>query len=268
MIIVLILVVLWGVVLGPSIYRKVRNSTGDRSITSFHKSLDLLERSGPKVVQPAYRLADPEGATKPIGLAVPPPPPTIKQPTLVLLGPSGQGGAEQMKQRYEEYYAEDDYSYPEDTHYTDEYDDYIERAPYGASMPSASLSRREAALRRRNILFGLVGAVVVTALLGMFMSMFFYLTVLSMIATAAYIGLMAWAATHGMIGEKGYERHVAHGEAEVSYDRYGDDRYEEVRSNEHRSAPVASTRAPADEFFDDDVDDDEWWDQPRQAVAR
>ena len=76
MIIVLLLVVLWGVVLGPSIYRKIRNSDSDRSIMSFHKSLNLLERSGPKVVEPAYRLSGGENPLPSPQIAVPQNPPT------------------------------------------------------------------------------------------------------------------------------------------------------------------------------------------------
>ena len=262
MIIVLILVVLWGVVLGPSIVRRIRSKDNDRSITSFHRSLDYLERSGPKVIEPAYRL---QGSDGPV-LETPTVSriqamPRIAQPTLVLLGPQGSEGEESMNNRQTDYYEEDDYRYQDDAYsetYDDGYDHY-EDAPesrfgLGLSLPAVVLTRREAALRRRNILAGLVASVVITALLGLFMSFFFDLTVIAVIALGIYIGLMAYAAKSGMFGEKGYERHVARGFAPLERDHYQE--------------PVATTRGTSDGYYADEHPDDEWWDEPRQAVAR
>lgn len=276
MIIVLILVVLWGVVLGPSIYRRIRSADSDRSITSFHRSLSFLERSGPKVVEPAYRLSDGANPLPTPRVARPQPLPRIAQPTLVLLGPDGQRGEEVMKDSYRDYYEEDEYGYLDDAghdayeeHVDERGYDYDDRRPsplsrFNFSGEAVVLSRRDAARRRRNILFGLLGAIVVTALIGFFISFFLYLTLLSAIALVAYVGLMAYAAKNEMFGEKGYERHVARGVASIDasahYDEYYEERYRE---------PVASTRAHHDDYFEDEeIDDDGWWDQPRQAAAR
>ena len=272
MIIVLLLVVLWGVVLGPSIYRKIRNSDSDRSIMSFHKSLNLLERSGPKVVEPAYRLSGGENPLPPPQIAVPQNPPTIAQPRLVLLGPISQGGENKMRQQYEDYYEEDRSTqmgdrrgaYESEHYEDDEYanDSYLgddDRISYGASGPSTSLSRREAALRRRNILFSLIAAVLLSAIIGVIVSVFFYVTILAIIALVGYVGLMAYAATNGFIGEKGYDRHVAHGVAHLEDDRFEED------DGRHR---VASSRGSEDLYFDDDLDGDDWWEEPQRAAAR
>jgi hypothetical protein len=278
MIIVLILVVLWGVVLGPSIYRRIRSANSDRSIASFHRSLSFLERSGPKVVEPAYRLSDGENPLPAPQVARPQPQPRIAQPTLVLLGPDGQRGEEVMRDSYRDYYQEDEYGYHDDAGHDvyeeqdDErgyrYDDYDRRpspfSRFNIGGEAVVLSRRDAARRRRSILFGLLGAIVVTALIGFFVSFFLYLTLLAAVALVAYIGLMAYAAKNEMFGEKGYDRHVARGVAPIDALAHDDEYYEE-RYHE----PVASTRGHRDDFLEDEeFDDDGWWDQPRQAAAR
>jgi hypothetical protein len=263
MIIVLILVVLWGVVLGPSIFRKVRSTNSDRSISSFHRSLDFLERSGPKVVEPAYRLVDDEIRPLTPTIAKPQPLPRVSQPTLVLLGPYGPSGEEQMNERQIAHYRDDDYGYREDVYeddYEDRYDDQWDRRQSpGPTISAARMSRREAARRRRNILFTLVGAIFLTAIIGLFMSFLFYLTILSIVALVGYVGLMAYAAKTGMIGEKGYERHVAHGEAAITYD--DQDRW--------HAEPVASNQSSREvRYLDESFDGEDWWDEPRQAAAR
>lgn len=68
--VVLVLVVLWIAVLTPRLVRHFREGRSQDSIDSFHEQLHLLERTGPKLVEPAYRLeASPHGPCPP-GLAV------------------------------------------------------------------------------------------------------------------------------------------------------------------------------------------------------
>lgn len=50
------LVLVWVAVLAPWGIRRLRQGYADASIDSFHEQLHLLERTGPKLVQPAYRL--------------------------------------------------------------------------------------------------------------------------------------------------------------------------------------------------------------------
>ena len=89
MVIILILVVLWGVVLGPGLFRRLRAREGHQSIDSFHHSLHLLERSAP----PAFRLTS-DGPAEMVTAA--PSPAASARPRLVLLRPVGQGGEESM----------------------------------------------------------------------------------------------------------------------------------------------------------------------------
>ncbi len=54
--VVLILVFLWVAVLTPRLVRHFKEGRSNSSIESFHEQLHLLERTGPKLVEPAYRL--------------------------------------------------------------------------------------------------------------------------------------------------------------------------------------------------------------------
>ncbi len=58
--VVLVLVLLWVAVLTPRVIRRFREGSSNSSIESFHQQLHLLERTGPKLVQPAYRLEVPD----------------------------------------------------------------------------------------------------------------------------------------------------------------------------------------------------------------
>ena len=240
MVIILILVVLWGVVLAPGVLRRVRSQASHQSIDSFHHSLHLLETSGPKFVEPAYRLVGAHGSDSEA--------PSLR-PRLVLLRPIGQEEEAEMHDHDADYYVDD----AEDNRYERYYYEGADEG-FGASLPAEAYGRRMAARRRRDILFGLVGTVVVTAILSMVISALIWLTLLSALALVAYVGLMSYAAINGDIGagrlstDRG--RFVARGVAES----YGDD-----------------DRWDEDDRFDEGyaaVDGDGWWDQPRRAVGR
>jgi hypothetical protein len=270
MVIIMVLVIAWGVILAPGIIRKIRASNSERSISSFHHSLDLLESAAPRVVPPAYRLSGEGTARHDLPHLVPRAPAESIQPHphLVLLRPDGQGGVATMNDRYDyEERGVPGYGYDEahDTYF----DDYGAADPsfdaYGAfdrSLPVDPYARREAALRRRNILFGLLGAVVITALGGFVISMLWYLCVLSVVLLGAYVGLMAWAATRGAItlgssaNARGAERHVARAVI-PPYDHPADGRWSEGYGVD-----------PGREGGLPDAADDGWWDQPRRAAAR
>jgi hypothetical protein len=237
MVIILILVVLWGLVLAPSAVRKFRRQASNQSIDSFHHSLHTLERSGPKIVEPAYRLVG--GGS----VSVIDPVTNAERPRLVLLRPPGQEEENTMS----DYYDRDFEEFDDDRSYGDAEDGY----GYGVSRPSDSHGRRMAARRRRNVLLGLAAVVLVTGLLGLFASFFFVLTVVAALALVGYVGLMSYAVLTGMV-EVGNgpvaERHVAHATAwddEPAWDE--DDRWE-----------TSSW----------DQSGDGWWDEPRQAVGR
>jgi hypothetical protein len=89
-VIVLILVaVLWIAVLVPSVVSKLSERRSAGSIDHFHERLDLLERTGPKLVAPAYRLTGTQSPANPIGaLVVAAAPLPSRRPNLVLVPPA------------------------------------------------------------------------------------------------------------------------------------------------------------------------------------
>ena len=188
MVVVLILAVLWAVVLGPPVVRRLMERRSVESIDSFHHSLHLLERTGPKIIQPAYRLDVAPG----MALAGANGAPTGNgRPNLVLLkaidGQSPQGDAEAVVDEasgecYERLGAP--------------------LATLAADASRPTLAERDGAYRmernrrrRRDIVLGLVGAATVTGLLGIVHSLhlLWVLTVLSAIALLAYGALFRYA---------------------------------------------------------------------------
>jgi hypothetical protein len=89
-VIILILVaVLWIAVLVPSVIAKLAERRSAGSIDHFHERLDLLQRAGPKLVEPAYRLTGTESAVNMAGSIVVATPPPPLRPNLALVPPAG-----------------------------------------------------------------------------------------------------------------------------------------------------------------------------------
>ena len=265
MFIIGVLLVMWTVLLIPVALRKFRNATSDRSISSFRQSLRTLKDSGPHTIEPAHRLDFEEDhfADGPPVVPIAPRSPVQPGPQLVLLQADGQGGSV-MPQHYE-------YEEQWEDGFADDYS-YGETPQFAAQYPADPYVRREAALRRRNILFGLAGSVLATAVFGLAAPFFWNLTIVAIVLLVAYVGLMAWAATHGSINisaprllgqsEEVGDRHVAR----AVVDHYGahiEDlgwaEEDEEDWDYHQGAPAATQSGQFDE---------DWWDEPRQAVAR
>ncbi len=88
MIVLILVAVLWIAVLVPSVISKLSERRSAGSIDHFHERLDLLERTGPKLVAPAYRLTGTQSPANPTGavaVAAAPPPP--RRPNLILVPP-------------------------------------------------------------------------------------------------------------------------------------------------------------------------------------
>jgi len=62
-VVLLILVVVWAIVLGPSLLRRRAERHSGDSIGAFHRQLRVLEHTGPTLVDPANRLARAAQAT-------------------------------------------------------------------------------------------------------------------------------------------------------------------------------------------------------------
>jgi hypothetical protein len=77
----LILVLVWAVILAPSLVRRVRDRRSEVAVGEFHRHLRVLERTAPAVMPPAFRLQRPVsgGGAERFDLGV--------APTLMLLAP-------------------------------------------------------------------------------------------------------------------------------------------------------------------------------------
>jgi hypothetical protein len=205
--VLLVLVVLWIVVLAPSFIKKVleRQSTG--SIESFHHQLHLLERTGPKLVTPAYRLETAQPSTGTIlgksGF------PSVSsrpgRPNLVLLQPVAGGVPGIEGDVVDEASGE---------HYRRLLPPAVDAGP-GAfdgtprafeGVPPAGSARfarqrvddyrrRQTRRRRRDLLIGLLASLLLTALLGIVPSLhaLWVVSALSGVGLAAYVVLAAYA---------------------------------------------------------------------------
>lgn len=177
--VLLVLVMLWVAVLAPGFIRKRRERLSSTSIDSFHHELHLLERSGPKLVSPAYRLETAAAGEAALGAVPNAGLPTITsrpgRPKLVLVG---QGNAELAPQAGTASAEQAGWA----------------RGAGPARRPS-DYQRRQVLKRRRDIFTGLVATFLLTAVLGMVHSlrMLWVITVLAGLALVAFVALMAYA---------------------------------------------------------------------------
>ena len=192
--ILLILVALWIVVLAPAFVKKWLDRRSTVSIDTFHQQLHLLERAGPKLVPPAYRLETAQSAT---GMAVgasgfPAVSSRPSRPNLVLLQPvsegepGGPGGGP----------VDEVVDGASGTHYR-----RVAPPPPLDEGPSRRLARAQVDAfrrhavqrRRRDLLIGMAVTLVLSGLLGLAVSLFWVVTVLAALALAGYVGLAAYA---------------------------------------------------------------------------
>ena len=183
MILLVLVVILWILVLAPSLYRRVSERDGVGSIDHFHHQLNLLEHAGPKLVSPAYRLhtAVPGGSVDRAAEADPP----RYRGKLVLLRPVDD----------EEHADIDDF---EGAHYerVGVLDPPEPPAVLDPSRVELQAHRRRQARRRcSSILLVLTGLTVTTGILGMLpaLHLAWIFTALCAIALVALVGLIAYA---------------------------------------------------------------------------
>ena len=159
----LILAVVWGLVLAPGLFRRrhERRSSGD-SVGEFRHHLRVLQRTGPTLVRPAYRLgtALPEGAGaaghRPMGHVA------SRGPGLVLVRPDGVPPLRPV-------------------------------APIEAPLSLTDPYFRPAACRRRrDVLLWMLSAVFASALLGAIppLRLALCFTALTVVVCAVYVGML------------------------------------------------------------------------------
>ena len=159
--VVLLLVVLWVAVLAPRAVRHLKESSSTTSIEDFHQQLYLLERAGPKLFEPAYRLASGDDAMDQFADA---PAGYGRRTDLVLVDTeAGRRTSTQPMART-------------------------------AGRRSAGSSRR-ARRRRRDVLLGALGTALLTGALGAMhaLHLLWVVTGVSVLAIAGYVALVAYA---------------------------------------------------------------------------
>ena len=156
-VVLVVLVLVWAVVLGPSLLRRTADRQSKDSIGSFHRQLNVLGRTGPSLMPPAHRLgavippprSDAEGKGS-LGSVSSRPAPSAVQPT----GPDGD--------------------------------------PQAAFRRPDPYFRPGACKRRRDVLMVLVCTLTVTGLIGIIPAMHVLLaaTVFVAVVLVAYVGLL------------------------------------------------------------------------------
>jgi hypothetical protein len=182
----LILVVLWIVVLAPGFVKRHFEKRSTESIESFHERLHLLERTGPKIVAPAYRLESSEAPAAPQSASGYPA--ISSRPNLVLLRPVADDGYRDVVE------ADDGVHYERIT-------SLATPVPRDDRRSQAEERRRRqeriARQRRRDLVLGLGATLVVTGLLGLIgaLHLLWIVTALAAAALVSYVGLVAYAQT-------------------------------------------------------------------------
>jgi hypothetical protein len=165
--VVLVLVVLWVAVLAPRAVRRVREGRSQASIESFHEQLHLLERAGPKLVEPAYRLGTPIVPLRPQSE-----PPTVADVTM-----GGHGGL-MLLDRVE----------------TEQPQRRQSSGPRTPAPRTPAHLRQRGRRRRRDILLGLIATAAVTGSAGFMhqLHVLWVLTAISVVCIAGYVALAAY----------------------------------------------------------------------------
>jgi hypothetical protein len=219
MIIVVIVVVLWLVILVPSFMRRRSNSGGGiGSISHFHQQLRVLEQSAPQpIVAPAYRLrgVGGTGETKVITPGSDAPPvltvvgaDQLPRPALAFLGDGPAEGQPVSRDRTSEERSPGDPGpycpMAEVTEVAEHraaggghpWSDDVPRRGSWPPVPPVSVAdpvvRQQVRRRRRDILAVLVGAVLVTAIIGFIpgASLAFVATAVLGTILVAYVALL------------------------------------------------------------------------------
>lgn len=231
----LVILALWTALLGPGAARWLRGRRPTTSIASFHRQLRKLERSGPKLVEPAHRLEEERRSETEQEQRQP-----QERPQLVLLrtGATEKEHTMSYDGRYDDDYVEPagrhrrgaSHARPEaarEVSWDDGFDEpelLVERrdpptrayrtvrAPRPDEFEddldderghlAVTLSPARAKARRSRILLGLAGVIAGSLLLGLVtgLTMLFAVTVLGVVGLAAYLMLMYYASNVGLYG--------------------------------------------------------------------
>jgi hypothetical protein len=218
--ILLILVGLWIVVLAPSAIKRLFDRRPTASIESFHQRLDLLQRTGPKIVSPAYRLQTAHSGTglAPCESGFPAVSSMPGRPNLVLLPPVDDEAVPEIVASFgPEGYEEE---------WVESYEEYPPVAAEARRRGPDPFQRHRTRVRRRNVLALLAVNLLVTAPLGAMagLHLLWIVTGISGLALAAYLSLVAYAkALTAQERRFGSLERAGSSTSADSLDVYGDD---------------------------------------------
>ena len=189
----IILALFWVALLAPVVVRRLRDSSTDRSIESFHAEHEVLSRQ-PHTVEPAHRLDQPDAPL--LGLD--------RRPRLTVVHADDTYGSLETRTSWAEW--SEDYDYddapPATTTRTNHYADAY------SSVPRVTTHEYEPRLRQRTmkaqrkmiVTRTVLGAVVLT-LLGFVSGIapLIYLSLVAWLALVGYVGLAFYAVREGYI---------------------------------------------------------------------
>lgn len=248
----LIILALWVALLAPGVVKWIRHHQRATSIASFHRQLRLLEHSGPKNFEPAYRLGGQDEL-----VAEQDAPRVPAAPRLMLVHSSHKESTMPYDDRYDGRYEE---PYAEPLEAPAAWDDPWQRgadprepvarsrrtvrAPYEYEDEEPEgftvLSSDQARVRRTRIIAGLTVTIAGSFFVGLVagMTVLWAVTVLALVSLGAFLALMYYASSTGMYGQGGY--------ASIT--------------------PVARAVMPVETGYAEDYDDG--WESDRFAAAR
>jgi hypothetical protein len=194
-VVLLLLVVLWVAVLAPGFVKRRRERRSTTSIESFHHQLHLLERTGPKIVSPAFRLETAGAsagtmAAHPTNSRVPAITSRPGRPKLVLVGRGDADDTSAEVASGGDFFDDQGVEQPADL------SEWSRQLSTSSSRPmTGAYQRRQTLKRRRDVFLGLVGTFLLTAVLGFMPSLhaLWALTAISGLALVGFVVLMQQA---------------------------------------------------------------------------
>ena len=165
MIVLILVAILWIAVLLPTVLSKLSERRSASSIGRFHQRLDLLQRTGPKLVEPAHRLTGTESA-RPVPIAsLAPINPRPLRPNLTLVAGAIDVRGNDNDNRDDPAVVEEERV---ELHLAPAWDEVATPELFIATPDLVARERRKLARRRRRHVFGTLCALVaLTAMMGL-----------------------------------------------------------------------------------------------------
>lgn len=242
----IILALFWVVLLTPSVVRRIRERTSERSIQHFHAEHEVLSRQD-YVVAPAHRLDRPDDqVARDYGAP--------RRPHLTVVHPEDTYRSIEARSSWAEWSRDYEYDEPGDevighreevsratptNHYARAYASHPDSVAIAADREVAPIRRyRSSRAQRRRIFLGLVALALLSTLGAVFVgsSLAIDATALTWFLVVAYVGLALYALSQGWVaaGSLGFARRArvapiyrSNDDSVYAHEDYGDEVYED-----------------------------------------